>query len=168
MDDERFFDSVIYICRHSNNGSWGFIINQPTEFSIGELLDKLDLPTNEHTAQTPAMHGGPVRPEAGFVLHTGLPDYKSSFVIAENVCMTTSKDIIERLGQGQLRHSMLCMGYCNWEKGQLEQEIANGDWLVCPADLQTLFALPFEERLAHSYAKLGVEPTKLFHATRSA
>lgn len=168
MDDPRFLDTVIYICRHSDTGSWGFIINRPTEFSIGALLDKLELPTNEHTAQTPAMHGGPVRPEAGFVLHTGLPDYKASFVIAENICMTTSKDIIEHLGQGKLRHAMLCMGYCNWTKGQLEQEIADGDWLVCPADLQTLFGLSFDERLPHILGKLGVNQAQFLHTTGRA
>ena len=28
MTDERFMDAVIYICRHTKDGAWGFIINQ--------------------------------------------------------------------------------------------------------------------------------------------
>ena len=72
MSDERFKDALIYICRHSSAGAWGFIINQTHPFlSVGGLLGELDLPSSYRTISTPVMHGGFMRPEAGFVLHTG-------------------------------------------------------------------------------------------------
>lgn len=161
MRDERFLDAVIYICRHTDEAAWGFIINQPLPNSVGSLLSELDLPVSQQAMNTPAINGGPVRPEAGFVLHTGLPDYKSSFAISENVCLTTSKDILEHLSADTLRHYLLCMGYCNWGKGQLDDEIAEGDWLVCPADLPTLFGIPFEDRLTACRQKLGIDTDML-------
>lgn len=162
MDDERFTDALIYICRHNADGAWGFIINQPlTNVSVGGLLNDLDIPSSQKTMSTQAMNGGPMRPEAGFVLHTGQPNYKSSFAISENICLTTSKDILEKLSIDGVSHYLLCMGYCSWGKKQLEREIANGDWFVCPADLQTLFVQPFSDRLPYSRNKLGVKPERL-------
>lgn len=156
MDDERFIDTLIYICKHNADGAWGFIINQPLDASVGGLLSELDLFTSQTTMNTPAMNGGPVRGEAGFVLHTGLPDYKSSFAISENICLTTSKDILEDISLDRVKHYLLCMGYCNWGKGQLDQEIANGDWLAYPADLSTIFAIDAKDRLACIYDKIGI------------
>ncbi len=161
MTDERFEGAVIYICRHTPEGAWGFVINQPLVNSVGGLLSELDLPVTAAAMNTPALDGGPVRPEAGFILHTGQPDYKSSFAIAENVCLTTSKDILTQLSYDGLRHYLLCMGYCNWGKGQLDAEVAAGDWHVCAADLPTLFSTPFEARLAACYEKIGIDPDRL-------
>ncbi|TWV82461.1 YqgE/AlgH family protein [Moraxella sp. VT-16-12] len=161
MNDERFFDALIYVCRHTLQGAWGFIINQPLNIgSVGSILDELDLPSSQRNMNTPAMHGGFVRPEAGFVLHTGLPEYRSSFVIGENVCLTTSKDILQRLSCDELSHYLLCMGFCNWQAGQLEREIRQGDWLICPSDLQILFGADFADRLSLAYQKLGINLDK--------
>lgn len=169
MTDERFFDALLYICRHTKDGAWGFIINKPLEsISVGSLLSELDLPTSRANMNTQALDGGPVREEAGFVLHTGLPDYKSSFAISENICLTTSKDILEKLSHDKLEHYLLCMGYCQWGKGQLDQEIALGDWWVCPADLGIIFGLPFQDRLTASLAKLGIDINKFVNQTGSA
>ena len=161
MDDERFFEALIYVCRHTTQGAWGFIINQPLKVgSVGAILNELDLPSSQKAMNTPAMHGGFVRPEAGFVLHTGLPDFSSSFVIGENVCLTTSKDILQRLSADDLPHYLLCMGFCAWQSGQLEQELGQGDWLICPSDLKILFAMDFADRLPLTYQKLGINLDK--------
>ncbi len=162
MNDERFYDALIYICRHTADGAWGFVVNRPLAgVSVGGLLTELDLPISQSMMQVAAMDGGPVRPEAGFVLHTGQPNFKSSYGISENICLTTSKDILESLADDNLSHYLLCMGYCSWTKGQLDNEIAAGDWLICPADLSTLFGTPFDERLTHCLDKIGIKPGKL-------
>lgn len=161
MSDDRFVDSVIYVCRHTIEGAWGFVINRPLPYSVGGLLSELGLPIIGSAMNVSALDGGPVRPEAGFVLHTGQPEYKSSFAIFENICLTTSKDVLQRLAFGELRHYLLCMGYCSWGKDQLDDEIASGDWYICPADLSTLFYVPFDERLRVCYNKLGINPDRM-------
>ena len=45
------------------------------------------------------LQGGPLRPEAGFVLHTGQPTWHSSIAVGENVCITTSKDILDAIAR---------------------------------------------------------------------
>ena len=161
MPDERFFDALIYICRHTPDGAWGFIVNQPLHHvCVGMLLQELELPSSQLMMSTPAYHGGFVRPEAGFVLHTGLPDFSSSFAIGENVCLTTSKDVLKRISSHSLSHFLLCMGFCNWGKGQLDKEVAQGDWLICPADVQILFGADPKDKMSLAYQKLGIDVQK--------
>lgn len=158
MNDPRFFDSVLYICRHSSEGAWGFIINQPSSsMSVGGLLGEMHIDAGAAAMKIPAMNGGVIRPEAGFVLHTGLPKFQSSFAISENVCLTTSRDILPHLAPtAQFAHYLLMMGFCSWGAGQLEQELQAGDWLSCPADSAILFHTPAHEKLALVHDKLGL------------
>lgn len=157
MDDERFCQALIYICRHTHEGAWGFIINQPLRVgSVGVVLHELGFVSSQKAMNIPTLHGGFIRPEAGFVIHTGLPNFDASFAIGENVCLTTSRDILRCISQETLRHYLLCMGFCQWGKGQLESELRQGDWLVCPCDLQILFGADFQDRLTLAHQKLDL------------
>ena len=159
MPDERFRHALIYVCRHDKYGVLGLRINEPlADMQVGKLLDNLGMDvTDESVMGDLALDGGPVRPEVGFVLHTGQPQWASSFAISENSCLTTSRDILEHIASGQgVGHYHLCLGHASWGKGQLEREIEQGDWLACPADMALLFDVPFEERWHHAGSKLGI------------
>lgn len=161
MLDERFVGALIYLCRHTADGVWGLIINQPlTAISVGSLLNELELPSSQKAMNTPAMCGGFVKPEAGFVLHTGLPNFSSSQLIGENVCLTTSKDVLKRISNDELSYFLLCMGFCHWVGGQLENEIKHQDWLVCPADSHMLFYPDNQQKIELAYQKLGIDRKK--------
>lgn len=160
MQDERFFDALIYICRHSKEGAWGFIVNQPSSFmTVGGLLSEMKLDGGADAMKIPAMKGGVVRLEAGFILHTGLPNYDVSFAISENICLTTSRDILPDLAPiPKFSHFLVLMGFCSWRSGQLEQEIHNGDWLACPAAADILFHKDNNKKLELAYQRLGLNP----------
>ncbi|MDO4699799.1 MAG: YqgE/AlgH family protein [Moraxella sp.] len=161
MPDERFVGALIYLCRHTPDGAWGLMVNQPlSAVSVGSLLGELELPSSQKAMSTPAMCGGFVKPEAGFVLHTGLPNFSSSQLIGENVCLTTSKDILRRISADELPHFLLCMGFCHWTRGQLEEEIKQQDWLVCPATSHIVFCPDNEQKTALAYQKIGIDRNK--------
>ncbi|MEK5794971.1 YqgE/AlgH family protein, partial [Acinetobacter nosocomialis] len=46
-------------------------------------------------------------------------------------------------------------------KGQLEKEIAKGEWLICESDMDLIFNLPYDDRWDAAYKKLGVDRTWL-------
>ncbi len=157
MQDPRFFGALVYICRYSQDGAWGFIVNEPLAgMSVGGLLGELRIDGGSRAMMISAMNGGFLRPEAGFVLHTGLPNYDSSFAIGENISLTTSRDILPLLMGEAVSHFLLVMGFCSWKKGQLEDEIKRGDWLTCPADAGILFHPDNSQKLALAYKKLGL------------
>lgn len=159
MPDPRFERALIYICRHDQQGALGLRINQPIEGArVGKLLEDLDIEvTAAEVMDDLALDGGPLYPEVGFVLHTGQPNWASSFAISENLCLTTSRDILQRIAAGEgVGHYHLCLGHASWGKTQLERELETGDWLVCPADLSLIFETPFEERWHLAGDKLGI------------
>ena len=159
LSDPRFERTLIYICRHDQHGALGLAVNRPIELSsVGKLLENLDIEViDAQVIEDMALDRGPMYPEIGFVLHTGQPQWASSFAISENVCITTSQDVLERIAAGQgIGHYYLCLGHASWGKKQLDAELKNGDWLVCPADLSLLFDTPFEERWQMAAEKIGV------------
>ena len=161
MDDDFFAHTIIYVARHDANGAQGIVLNRPSEIQIKELLNDLDIDA-DHVHPHAVLHGGPVRPEAGFVLHTGQPTWYSSIAVGENVCLTTSKDILDAIAHNEgVERYQVALGYASWSKNQLEQEIERGDWLICDADMDLIFNLPYEARWDAAYKKIGIDRTWL-------
>lgn len=159
IQGEPFERSLVYICRHDSDGALGLIVNKPLPHtSVGKLLDDLAIDTSDNQLfKYPALEGGPMSGEVGFVLHTGQPTWMSSFAITENVCITTSKDILHNLGTAQgVPHFLLCLGHSSWANTQLSHEIEQGDWFVMPASLPLLFDTPYEKRWDEAAAQLGI------------
>lgn len=160
MPDERFDRAVVYICRHDSQGALGLVINKPfKDTSVGRLLEDLEMTCKDkRLMHEMALSGGPIAPEIGFILHTGQPSWASSFAISENVCVTTSRDILESIALGTgVGHFQVCLGHASWGAKQLATEIEKGDWLVCPADLDILFNTPYDECWHKAGQKLGID-----------
>jgi putative transcriptional regulator len=159
--DLFFTNTLIYIVRHDSEGAQGIIINRPTDIEVKELLHDLEI-NADHVNPHAVLQGGPLRPEAGFVLHTGQPTWHSSIAISENVCITTSKDILDAIAHNEgVGRYQIALGYASWSKGQLEEEIAHGDWLICDADMDLIFNLPYHDRWDAAYKKIGIDPNRL-------
>ncbi len=170
MSDPRFDRSVIYMCAHSEQGAMGIIINKATPMMrFGDLFSQLDLTGNEPLEPSPEMmampvlFGGPVEQERGFVLHTS--DYftaDSSLPVAENIALTATIDILRAMIKGEdPRRAILALGYSGWAPGQLETEIQQNGWLICPADEDIIFSLDFDERYNAALRKLKIDPAML-------
>ncbi len=167
MADPIFGGTVIYVCEHNERGAMGLVINRPTDMTISDLFDRIDLqleiiPNSHPLGQNLVMFGGPVQSDRGFVLHTPSEAYSSSLKVTEEVSFTTSRDILESLAAGNApQRLLLSIGYAGWNAGQLEQEILNNGWLTVEADLGVLFDLPVEERFAAAMKLLGFDPAML-------
>ena len=127
LEDEGFAKSVIYMCEHSGRGALGLIINKPSDISLKNLFDKVELPLRrEDLAQSLVFQGGPVQTERGFVLHESMMPghdsvYASTMSIPGGLEMTTSKDVLEALSTGAgPRRVFVSLGYSSWGEGQLE------------------------------------------------
>ena len=158
--DRNFVQTLTYICDHSTQGAMGLVINRPLGLTLDEMLDHLDF---DHTklanGDMPIYAGGPVQVERGFVLHSPtLARWSSSYAIHEQLCLTTSLDILQAIARGDgPERQLIALGYAGWGAGQLEREISENSWLSCPADLDIIFATQAEERLAAAASKLGVD-----------
>jgi putative AlgH/UPF0301 family transcriptional regulator len=51
LTDPTFARSVALICQHDDNGAMGVLVNQPSDYTIGEVLAQMDITTdNDHDA----------------------------------------------------------------------------------------------------------------------
>jgi len=165
MGDPRFERSVVYLCAHSEDGAMGIIVNKPvTELRFGDLLEQLGIPKPEKGTRDIRVHfGGPVEGGRGFVLHSS--DYESeggTLRIDKEVSMTATLDILRQIAAGDgPRSSMLALGYAGWGAGQLDGEIAQGAWLIAPAESRIVWGRANEHKWASALKIIGVDPQSL-------
>ncbi len=162
LTDSFFEKTVIYICDHDPQGSMGLVVNRPlSSGKVAVILQALGLGSSEdREALKDIYFGGPVQPNVGFVLHT--PDYEveGTLAISNIVSLTTNSDIMQDIqvgaGPDQYRFTM---GYAGWGPEQLEREIANGDWLVIPADPDFIFEKADHVKWTEAARQFGIEIT---------
>lgn len=171
LDGSFFGRSVTYICEHDEQGAMGLVINKASEISVTTLLNEVNIPADEdgELSLKNVLTGGPVQTDRGFVLHTGGQIWSSSIPLANDVSVTTSKDILESLTtEHGPKDFILTLGYAGWSAGQLEGELADNAWLTIEADHELLFHTPVEKRWEMAIKKLGIDISQLSAITGHA
>src|SRR5262245_29209106 len=139
--DPRFQRTVILIVRHSKEGAVGITINRPIGVqSLASLLAMLGENGSSVDGDVQIFAGGPVQPEAIFVIHT--TDYTRSETIPINgrVAVTSSSRVFYDIGGKKgPRKALIAFGYAGWGPNQLEAELAGKDWFTAAADAELIF-----------------------------
>lgn len=155
--DERFRQSVTYICEHHDNGALGITINRAIDFTLGELFEQLDYQSDADNT-VPLLLGGPVQKQRGFVLHSTEKQWETTISVSDEVCITGSKDILQAMAAEEgPQEALVALGYAGWDAGQLESEVANNSWLTVPANKHIIFNVPLEKRWTAAAAELGID-----------
>jgi putative transcriptional regulator len=159
LQDKNFFHTVTYICEHNKEGAMGIVLNRPTDLQLNDILDQLDIgPDEGEKGAQPIYLGGPVQTDRGFVLHTAGGDWDSTLKITPEISVTTSRDILQSIMEGNgPPKTLIALGYAGWAGGQLEEELGANAWLSGPADEAIIFELPAEKRWEAAAKLLGVD-----------
>jgi len=163
MLDPNFVRSVTLLCQHTEDGAIGITINRVSAFTLGEILDQLDIPCEvEGIREERVLEGGPVNRDRGFVLHTPMEGFESSLALSPEIMVTTSRDILQALaaGKGPERY-LVALGYAGWGDGQLEEEMRQNAWLSVTADSAIVFELPLADRWTQAVSRLGIDISNL-------
>lgn len=164
MGDGTFAGTVVYMCEHTDKGALGLVINKPIDITLKNLFEKVELSLDrEDLAEAPVYFGGPVQTERGFVLHEPPPagdeaNYNSSLKIEGGLEMTTSKDVLEALAQGNgPKKVLVTLGYTGWAAGQLEDEMSRNGWINVDAERGIIFDTPVDQRYDKALSLLGID-----------
>ncbi len=178
MGDPRFFESVVYLIEHNENGAMGFVVNQPMlGMQFRDILEQLNLGSEEELIKLPKdicqreiYRGGPVEQGRGFVLHSNDCFIKNNtYQIDKEISLTASIDILKSLAFGPApKKSLLALGYCGWGEGQLENELKNDGWLVTNYNEDLLFNIATEKRYEEALRQIGVTRASLSPTSGSA
>lgn len=136
LSDPNFAQTVVLIVRHDEAGALGLILNRPLEVSVADACGP-DIPAAADIDER--LHqGGPCEGPL-MVLHRG---GEAGDAVMDGVRFTARRDEIERLMLEEARPVKYFAGYSGWSAQQLEGEIAEGAWLVAPAESDDVFRTP--------------------------
>lgn len=163
LHDPNFFHTVTYICEHNPQGAMGVIVNRPTDLTLADLGEQLNIAMDiPEIAQLPLYHGGPVEMERGFVLHSPLGEWESTIPVTAEIGLTMSQDIIHAIADGLgPKKFLVALGYAGWGETQLEDELAENAWLTGAADPAIIFDTPIEQRWNAAASSMGVQLERL-------
>lgn len=162
--DTPFERSVIYICEHHTQGTVGLIINRPMKYPLSMVFEQLHIEKpRQDQGSLPLLYGGSVQPERGFVIHRPMGVWHSSLsLLADEVAVTTSKDIIQAIAENHgPKDALIALGYTGWGEKQLEEEVMKNIWLVCPFNSELMYDVPFTQRWEYAGHMIGVNMNQI-------
>jgi putative transcriptional regulator len=161
--DPNFHRAVVLIVHHDDSGTFGVILNRPTEITAPNLCASLEIDWHGDPAD-PIDWGGPVQPQTGWVLFArdpGIPEREEVQEVGEGVCFAGSLDVLRHVANDPPENVRLMLGYAGWGPGQLESELSEGAWLVAPVSRQVVFDVGAPEMWEFVVRSLGVDPATL-------
>jgi putative transcriptional regulator len=162
IGDSRFEHAVIAMCVHDENGAVGIGIgHQRAGIGVRGLLQQLGVDPGE-TPDSPVLHGGPVEPGRGFVLHSDDWGGQDTIAVTGLGALTGTIDVLKAIaeGRGPSRY-LIALGYAGWGEGQLDEEMTRPGWFAADGRQEILFETPTAERWEASFKAEGIDPRLL-------
>lgn len=161
--DPNFSRTVVLLCKHSDEGAFGLVINRPLVTS-GRVVINTEPPV-ETEQELEVWIGGPVEPQRSWMLVGEEPDASEELGgmrIVEGLYLSTSPDLLRRLLEpSPPERTRLIVGYAGWSAGQLEAELNESAWLISDVDPDLIFATPSEQMWEAAIRRLGADPSAL-------
>ena len=169
IGDPRFERAVIAMCVHDENGAVGIGIgHQRAGIGVRGLLEQLGLDPGK-APDGPVLHGGPVEPGRGFVLHSDDWGGQDTIQVVGLGALTGTIDVLKAIteGKGPSRY-LIALGYAGWGEGQLEEEMTRHGWYPAAGSPAILFDTPSDERWETAFQAEGIDPRLLASETGAA
>ena len=140
LSDPNFERSVILLCEHNSEGSFGFVLNKQSELSLADAIDEVN------GYEEVLYVGGPVQHNTLHFIHRMQPPLEQSELIQQNIFWGGDfEQLLTLMNTRQLlpEDIKFFVGYSGWGPGQLEDELAENSWIVYknPTD-QQIFDIP--------------------------
>ena len=125
LNGSFFEETSILIVEHDEAGTTGFVTNKPFGKSLNDLIEF------NHAKPFPLMDGGPVDRAHLFVLHKRPDLIEGGKQLTKGLYLGGNMEqVIEAINNGSATQEeiQLFIGYCGWDVGELEAEMAEGSW----------------------------------------
>ncbi|MEM7698300.1 MAG: YqgE/AlgH family protein [Verrucomicrobiota bacterium] len=127
LKEPTFFQSVLLLTEHSENGALGYILNRPIGRKVGELISDEVIPSDQRDplVEVPVYMGGPVSTE--HLTFSALAWSESEDTLQYSTHLSAAEAVVYQMEGFDIR---AFVGYSGWEQGQLEQELEGRSWIV--------------------------------------
>lgn len=138
--DPNFMHGVILMCRHSEVGAFGLVLNQPLELGTDTLLTSHPI---FGRLNFPVYKGGPVEAGTMQYVHRVPHAIPGAQPVSDELWMGGDFEALARFVEKEPERAQddvrLFLGYSGWGAGQLEAEVVEGSWIPAPPDVDEVF-----------------------------
>ena len=152
LKDPNFLRTVVFLCEHKDEGSFGFVLNRRYENTLDELIPELE------GHQLPVYYGGPVQVDSLHFLHQYPDLIPGGQEILKGIYWGGDFDALVNLVKNNKVDSnkiRFYIGYSGWSEGQLKNEMTEKTWLTVKANRKLIFPKNHTEIWKDSLRHLG-------------
>jgi putative transcriptional regulator len=157
LKDFYFTRSVILLAEHNEDGTFGLILNKPTNLKLSETLNNGSFTISEDFDNI-IFIGGPVKTDSIYFIHTRNDLIENSVKVLEGIYWGGDIDIVKQLIQQRILTKddiRFYIGYSGWDPKQLEEELKEHTWIVNQTDANFLLKNPPESLWKKAVKNLG-------------
>lgn len=159
LQDPNFDHTVTLLVEANADGAFGLVLNRLSPIKLADICAERDLPCRRDAF---VRVGGPVEQTRAWVLHGPGARDDTTFRIHDEVLLTPTWEMLERLAGGEVAAPFqVYLGYAGWGPGQLEQELAAGSWLVAELEPKFVFDTATTDLWREVLRTMGLDPGKI-------
>lgn len=126
IGDISFNRSIVLLADHNSEGSIGFIINKPLQYTLSDLVPEIETSFKVY-------NGGPVEQDNLYFIH------KVPNLIPESIEISLGifwggdfSKVAELIAKKEIHENDIrfFLGYSGWNSNQLESELKSNSWVV--------------------------------------
>ncbi len=152
LPDPNFERTIILLCEHNDDGSFGFIMNKPSVAKLADVMQDLQ------EIDAPVFIGGPVQQDTLHYIHR-LPDLEDSIEVIEGIYWGGNFDqLVSLIETKQVASSDIkfFLGYSGWSAGQIDEELKEDSWIVSDkVNEELLFDIKAEAMWQYALKRMG-------------
>ena len=152
LKDPNFMRTVVFLCEHQEQGSFGFVLNRKYENTLDELIPELE------GHQLPLFYGGPVQMDTIHFLHQYPDEIPGGQEVMKGIFWGGDfEKVVEMIKNEELDEKKIrfYIGYSGWSDGQLTNELIEKSWLTVEATRQLIFHIDHTEIWKAALKQLG-------------
>ncbi|HLX91141.1 MAG TPA: YqgE/AlgH family protein [Puia sp.] len=152
LKDPNFKRTVVFLCEHKEEGSFGFVLNKSYNHKLDELV------SGAEDLKIDVYFGGPVQMDTIHFLHTYPDKIPGSYEITNGVHWGGDFEMaISLLRAGEIDRNRIrfFIGYSGWGVGQLDDELKEKSWLTVQATRKLVFHKQMDEIWKEALRMLG-------------
>jgi putative transcriptional regulator len=138
LPDPDFANSVVLVMNNLGPAPVGVIVNRPTKIGVAELFPQLKGLGRLHDK---VYFGGPVEYGSVWFLFRASTPQAHAVRALEGLYVSADEQLLIRLlnRAKPMDGLRIFIGHSGWAPGQLEAEIAHGDWALQHANSEAIF-----------------------------
>lgn len=138
--DPNFRRAVVLVTEHNDDGAAGLVLNRPSPVDVAAAVPQLEAVVDEDEQ---VWVGGPVQTDAVLVLGEFVDPDAAAVPLFDSLGFPSLEEP-EEIVPATTRRRVFA-GYAGWGAGQLEEEVANEDWILEPANADDAFTADPDE-----------------------